>query len=88
MGKAAPVPARRAEVPAIFMKKSNLGKIQKMQLKAQVIENRDVSQRRIRALIKKMLKMKDDPAIFMKTQGRATECPTENAAFSMQNGPN
>ena len=36
--------------------------------------------------IKKMLKMKDDPTMCMKTQGRMTKCPPEILAFLRKSG--
>jgi hypothetical protein len=43
--------------------------------------------RRCDAAAKRMLKMKDDPTISMKTQGRATECPSMKRAFLRENAP-
>ena len=53
----------------------------KTQGKVKPLKINELESRGSRGRSKKMLKMQYDPAIFMKTLGRATECRSRNHTF-------
>ncbi|MGO8814558.1 MAG: hypothetical protein ACLQVG_07795, partial [Terriglobia bacterium] len=63
---------------------SDLEKIRRTRRDSKVMKVSELGFCRRSAETKKMLIMKDDPTISMKTQGRATDCPARKPDFCVK----
>ena len=70
----------------IYENTSSYEKFVKKQGKVKLLKINELKSRGSAVRRKKMLKMQDDPTMCMKTQGRATECPSTKSHFFDQIG--